>query len=60
MLEVQVEPKYIYKGSHGSAEIRGLYRVLTACQNQELVLSTQHLQLHGSAKIRSLYRMSTH
>ena len=45
MLEVQVEPKYIYKRSHGSAEIRSLYRVLTAYQNQELLLSTPHLQL---------------
>jgi len=28
---LEVEPKYIYKRSHGSAEIQSLYRVLTAC-----------------------------
>ena len=35
---LEVEPKYIYKRSHGSAEIRSL---LTMCQNQELLLSAQ-------------------
>ena len=49
---------YIYKQSHGSAEIRSLYHVLTASQNQELLLSIYKWS-HGSAKIQSLYRMST-
>jgi len=44
MLQIREHKKqhlkyYIYKQSHGSAEIRSLYHVLTASQNQELLLS---------------------
>jgi len=46
---LEVEPKNIYKRSHGSAEIQSLYRVLTACQNQELL--SIYRWSHGSAKI---------
>jgi len=44
MLQIREHKKqhlkyYIYKQSHGSAEIRSLYHVVTACQNQELLLA---------------------
>jgi len=46
---LEVEPKYTYKRSHGSAEIRSLYRV----ENQESLLSIYKWS-HGSAGPRAL------